>query len=250
MAKAKPDGYTILAGGMSPLIIVPIVKKLDYRYDDLLPVGIYAKMPLWLAVKADSRWKALKDLVAEAKKSPGKLMAATYGKGTASHFGLDLFNRRAGIELTHVPYKSSGETLTAVMGGHADCAFATGSGALLEAGSVRILAIVAEQRLEDLPAIPTFLEFGYPVSIPGWFTLCFPKGTPKEILEKFYGAQKQAFERNAKEMKEGLRRVDQWMALMNPQESRDVTRLLFKARPDRAGFRDSVQNRSGHFRDE
>jgi len=89
-AKAKPDGYTILAGSITPFVVAPVVKKLDYTMDDFILLGIYSKNPFWIAVKSEARWKTLKDFVDEAKKSPGKLTVSTYGKLSAVDFVLRL----------------------------------------------------------------------------------------------------------------------------------------------------------------
>jgi len=219
VAKSKPDGYTVLSGSSSNLVLAPIVKKLDYRFEDLLPIGIYGKTPLWLAVKSDSRWKGLKDFIEEAKKSPDKLNVGSYGKLTAVDFMIQLLNKYAGIRLTHVPYKSTAEALSAVIGGHADAAMVSGAGGLLEGGMIRILAAGEERRLEGLSDVPTFKEFGYPIVLWASYSLCIPKGTPKEIIEILSNAQKTALEKNQKEINESLRKVEIWASFLTPQES-------------------------------
>jgi tripartite-type tricarboxylate transporter receptor subunit TctC len=219
VAKAKADGYTVLVGSSTPLVLSPIVKKMDYKLDDFIPIGIYGKTPLWLAMKADTRWKALKDFVEEAKKSPGRLMVSSYGKLTAAHFVIEAFSKQANIQLNHVPFKSTPEALTAVLGGHADVACVTGAGGLLESGSVKILAVAAEQRLEGLPDVPTFKESGYPIVLSATYSLSFPKGTPKEIVDKVYHAQKKAFERYPKEIRESLKKVELWVEFLSPEDT-------------------------------
>lgn len=218
-AKAKPDGYTILSGDMSSLVIGPIVKQLDYKLEDLIPVGMYGKIPIMLAVKADARWKTLKEFVTEAKQNPGKLQVSSFGKLSTADFVIELFSKHAGIKITHVPFKASGEALTAVLGGHADGAVVTGTGGLLEAGSIRILAVSEEKRLEGLPDVATFQEFGYRVLLSGRYSLCFPKGTPQECIDKLWEAQKKVFERYPKEIRERLRKVDLWPEFLNPEET-------------------------------
>ncbi|HSR11757.1 MAG TPA: tripartite tricarboxylate transporter substrate binding protein [Thermodesulfobacteriota bacterium] len=211
VAKAKPDGYTVLVGSVSPIVISPIVKKLDYTTDDFIIAGTYSKIPLWLVVKKDARWKDLKEFVDEAKKNPGKFNLSTFGKLTAVDFLLELLNKHAGIKLVNVPYKSSGEALTAMLGGHAEGAMVSGASGHLEAGTVRILAVAEEKKLEDLPDVPTFKEFGYPIVLDSPYSFCFPKGTPRAVVEPFFGAQKKAYEKYGKEIKTGLRRVEQWV---------------------------------------
>jgi len=210
VAKVKPDGYTVLVGSVSPIVISPIVKKLDYKMEDFLIVGTYSKIPLWLAVKTDARWKTLRDFVEEAKKSTGKFTVATFGRLTAVDFILELLNKYAGIKLVNVPYKSSGEALTAILGGHAEAAMVSGASGHLEAGTVRILAVAEEKRLEGLPDVPTFKEFGYPIILDSPYSFCFPQGTPKPIVDFFFDAQKKAFERYGKEIAVSLRKVEQW----------------------------------------
>ncbi|MFH1757886.1 MAG: tripartite tricarboxylate transporter substrate binding protein [Pseudomonadota bacterium] len=219
VAKAKPDGYTVLVGSSTPLVLSPIVKKLDYKLEDFIPIGIYGKTPIWLAMKADARWKTLKDFIEDAKKSLGKLMVGSYGKLTAAHFVIETFSKQANIQLNHIPFKSTAEALTAVLGGHTDGAFVTGAGGLLESGSVKILAVAAEQRLEGLSDVPTFKESGYPIALSATYSLCFPKGTPKEFVSKVYSAQKKAFERYPKEIKEGLKKVEIWAEFLSPENT-------------------------------
>lgn len=210
VAKAKPDGYTVLVGSVSPIVISPIVKKLDYLTEDFIIVGTYSKIPLWLAVKSDAKWKTLKDFVEDAKKNPGKFSVTTFGKLTAVDFLLELLNKYAGIKLVNVPYKSSGEALTAILGGHGEAAMVSGASGHLEAGTVRILAVAEEKRLDGLPDVPTFKDFGYPIVLDSPYSFCFPKGTPKPVVDFFFGAQKKAFDRYGQEIKVSLRKVEQW----------------------------------------
>ncbi len=219
VAKAKPDGYTILNGSSGPLVLSPILKKLDYTLDDFIVTNSQGIAPYWFAVKANARWKTLKEFVEEAKEFPGKLSVSSYGALTPVHFMIELLNKYEKIRLTHVPYKSSGEALFALLGGHADGGMVSGAGGLLESGAIRILAVAEEQRLEGLPDVPTFKELGYPIVLNAIHCLCFPKGTPKEIVDKFCEAQQNAFKKYSQEIKEGLRKVEFWGNFMTPQET-------------------------------
>ena len=210
VAGAKPTGYTLLVGANSVVVLPPIIKKLDYKLEDFIPTGMYGKIPIWLAVKADSKWRNLKELIEQERSNPGKLQVGSYGKLTAADFMIELLNKQAGIRLTHVPFKSSGEALTAVLGGHVDAAMVSGAGGLLESGQVRILAVAEEQRLEGLPDIPTFKELGYPITVSVVFSLWFPKGTPQDIVDRFSAAQEKAVKRYSKEIEAGLRKVEIW----------------------------------------
>ncbi len=219
-AKAKPDGYTILAGSITPFVVAPVVKKLDYTMDDFILMGIYSKNPFWIAVKSDARWKTLKDFVDEAKKTPGKLTVSTYGKLSAVDFVLELFKKQAGINVVDIPYKSSGEALTALLGGHCDAAFVSAAAGLLDSGSIRILAAAEEKRLDGLPNIPTFKESGYPIVLDCPYSLAFPKGTPPEMVARVFEAQKKAIEKYSKEIKASLWKVEQWPDFRTPEDSR------------------------------
>jgi tripartite-type tricarboxylate transporter receptor subunit TctC len=219
VAKAKPDGYTILAGSPSFLSIPTIVKKLDYKYDDVIPAGMYGKIPHWLVVKSDSRWKTLKDFVEEEKRSPGTLKIGFLGKLSSTDFVIVLLNKQAGVKFTQIPYASSGTALTSLLGGHIEAALVTGAGGLLESGQVRILAVAEEQRLEGLPNVPTFRESGYPLVLCSWNCFFFPRGTPKEIVDKFSNAQETAIKTHTKDIKEGLRRVEIWSDFRNTDET-------------------------------
>jgi len=222
VAKAKPDGYTVLLGSSTPLGIAPVVKKMDYALEDFSLIGIFGKGPLWLVVKGDSRWKTLKDFVEEAKKNPGKLSVGSYGQLSASHFCIETFSKRAGIKLTHVPYKSSGEAQTAILGEHIESGLVKGAGGHLESGQLRVLAVAAEKRLEYFSDIPTFKEFGYAVFANQWNSFCVPRKSPPEIVNKLVRSQKMVFEKYGKELRETLIRVEYWVDLYSPEESMKI----------------------------
>ena len=221
VAKAKPDGYTVLVGSSTPLVLSPIVKKMDYKLEDFIPMGIYGETPIWVVVKKDAPWKTLGEFVAEAKASPGKITVTSYGKLTIADFTIEMLAKLAGVQFTHVPYKATPEAITAVLGGHGQAAFTTGAGGLLESGSVRILAAAADQRIEGLPDIPTFKEAGYPFSITSSYTFCVPKGTPKQIVDALSMAQKKALEKYRKEIQENMAKVEVWARPMTSQETMD-----------------------------
>jgi tripartite-type tricarboxylate transporter receptor subunit TctC len=227
-AKAKADGYTILFGSTSPMVVAPIVRKLDYSLDDFLPMGMYGKMPFLFAVKPDARWKNLKEFIAEEKKSPGKLKVGSNGKLTAADLMIELLNKQAGVNLTNVPFKSSGEALTAVLGEKIDAALIAGSGGLLQAGQIRLIGIFEATRLKDLPDVPTSVESGYPIVLTGRNSLWMPKGVPKEIVAKFVQAQDRAFKKYAKEIEDGLKKFEMYAEFLGPE----VTRAEFKKEYD------------------
>lgn len=221
VAKAKPDGYTVLVGSSTPLVLSPIVKKLGYKWQDFSYMGIYGGTPIWVPVKKDSPWKTLKDLVDAAKKSPGNVTIGSYGKLTAADFVIEMLSKQAGIKFTHVPYKSTAEAIGAMLGGHVQAVFVTGAGGLLDSGSIKIVGVATDQRLEPLPDIPTFKEMGYPISLSAWYSLCVPKGTPKNVVDALVSAQEKAFAKYGKEIKAGMARVEVWTYPHTPQQTKE-----------------------------
>jgi tripartite-type tricarboxylate transporter receptor subunit TctC len=220
VAKAKPDGYTLLAASSSPLFLAPIVKKIDYKTDDFIHVMVYGKTVNCLVVRSDARWKNVKEFVEEEKRSPGKLKVSTYGKQTPGEFVMDLVSKYEGIKLTLIPYKSGADALPPLLGGHVDAAIVPGTGGMLESGQIRLLAIATDKRLPPYPNIPTFEELGYPIIPPsGRYWYCFPKGTPKAIVDKFSAAQEMAVKRYAKEITANLKKIEMWAEFLNREES-------------------------------
>lgn len=220
VAKAKPDGYTVLVGSITPNIISPIVKKLDYGLDDFIAIGSYGSVPMWLVVRPDAPWKTLKDYVEEARRAPDKLTVGSYGTLSLADFGIQLLSKQAGIKVKHVPFKSTAEALTNLLGKNIDSAFVSGAGGLLESGSVRILAVAEEKRLDDLPDVATFSEFGYPIVLKAWYSFMLPKGIPQAAVDKLYMAQKKAFERYGDEITKALRRVEVRPFVRDPEETK------------------------------
>jgi tripartite-type tricarboxylate transporter receptor subunit TctC len=214
VAKAKPDGYTVLSI-LSFMNLPPEVKNLDYKLDDFILTGMWGRAPYYICVKADSKWKTFKDLVEAAKKEPGKYTFGTIGTTGGGYFIYELLVKYAGIKLTYVPFKSCADTMTAVMGGHLDLYFCPGAGYISEKAVVRTLANGEEKRLEAYPEIPTIMEFGYPVTFSTLYGFAFPKGTPKDVIDKFSTAQKRAIEKYSKELNESYNKIDMVPAFLD-----------------------------------
>jgi tripartite-type tricarboxylate transporter receptor subunit TctC len=220
VAKAKPDGYTVLVM-VSFMYIPPELEQVDYTLDDFILTGMYARTPYFAMVKADSRWKYLKDFVEDARKNPGKLNVGSGGVNTGGDFVQRLLGKEAGVQLVHVPFKGCSAALPALLGGHIDADFCVGAGGAQEANMVRTLAVAEEKRLEDLPQVPTFKELGYPVTFSTWYTFAFPKGTPKQIVDVFSGAQEKAIKKYSKEITESLGNLNMWPVFMDRERTRD-----------------------------
>jgi tripartite-type tricarboxylate transporter receptor subunit TctC len=216
VAKTKPDGYTTLVM-VSFMNLPPEARKLDYKLDDFILAGMWGRAPYFIFVKADSRWKTLKDLVEEAKKNPGKLSFGSTGATAGGTFVYRLLAKYSGAKMTEVPFKSCGEVMTALLGGHIDAYFCVGAGGATESALVRNLACAEEKRLPGLENVPTITELGWPAQFSTWYTFAFPRGTPKDVVDRFSAAQKKAIEKYSKEISEALRRVDMWPIFMDRQ---------------------------------
>lgn len=192
LAAAKPDGYTLSLTFQATLALIPHL-KVKKPYDpvkDFSPVGLFATTGNALLVSANSPIKTLAELIARAKGEPGKMTFGSWGIGSGGHLMGEYLKTQAGIDLLHVPYKGTSESLLALLKGEIDMMFA-GYGLVstqVQSGKVRALAVTAKQRGPTLPTIPTFSELGVPLAIDGWFGLVAPAGTPPDIVNKLNAA--------------------------------------------------------------
>ncbi len=192
-AKSAPDGYTIGVCSLSPITILPAVKR-HMPYDverDLAPVILSNKGPMVLLVKKDSPFNTLADLVNHAKKNPGKLTYASLGPGTISQMSTEAFKMAAGIDMVEVSYKGSGAALTDLIGGHVDVMLdgAATATAQMGAGTLKALAVTTLKRSPLLPQVPTMSESNLPglrggLDFFGWVGFLAPSGTPPEIVQR------------------------------------------------------------------
>jgi tripartite-type tricarboxylate transporter receptor subunit TctC len=187
VARAAPDGYTLVLAGQSALAIAPHLAP--QRFDplrDFTPVTRLSAARIVLVVNPAVPARTVGELVAEAQRSPGKLNAASWGPGTITHLALELFDRAAGAKITHVPYKSGGgQAIAELVAGQVQVAFefAPLVAPHVNAGRLRALAVAGRERLAMLPEVPTFTEAGVPAmeGVVGWQGLAGPAGMPREI---------------------------------------------------------------------
>ena len=188
VAKAAPDGYTFLVGAVHHTVAPAVYKSLPYDLDrDLVPVTGVAYVPDVLVVNRNVKAQSVKELVALAKASPGKLHYGSSGNGTTRHLAGIIFGDLAGISLQHVPYKGSGPAMTALLGGEIEMIFeGLGSAAShIRAGSIRALAVTSPRRSPAFPDIPTMAEAGVPgFESLSWYGLWAPAGTPAEVVQR------------------------------------------------------------------
>ncbi len=193
IARAKSDGYVIGMGNFAPLAVNhALFKKLSYDpFADLVPICLIEKGPLILTVRADSPFKSIKDIVAAAKAQPGKLSYSSGGIGGSHHLSGSLFEHVAGIDMTHIPYKSGAAGATDLLGGHVQMMFEQMYAAMpsITGGKMRALAITSKQRSPLLPDVPTMGEAGYPaVEVLNWQGLIGPKGLPPALVAQLNAA--------------------------------------------------------------
>ncbi|MDH6590297.1 tripartite-type tricarboxylate transporter receptor subunit TctC [Variovorax sp. TBS-050B] len=192
-AKASPDGYTLVLGQTSNLAINPsLYAKLPYDpVKDLTPVGLVASAPLVLVVAGNSPYKKLADVVAAAKAKPTALNYASSGNGTVAHLAAEQFQKAAGVQFTHVPYKGASQGLTDLVGGQIQMYLSSVPTliAQIRTGQLRALAVTSLQRTRDLPEVPTMAESGYKdFEAVTWFGIAGPAGMPKEAVTRLNAA--------------------------------------------------------------
>ncbi|MDB5883519.1 MAG: hypothetical protein JWP43_3397 [Ramlibacter sp.] len=190
VAKAKPDGYTLLLGSVSNIAMAPSqYKALPYDpVKDFTPVALLASAPNILVVNPSLPVKSVKDLIALAKQKPGQLSYASAGNGTSNHLTVELLKVLADIDLVHIPYKGDTPAITDVIGGQVPMMFPTLPVALpqIKSGKLRAIAVSSAKPTSLMPGVPTVAESGglpdFEVSV--WVGILAPAGTPKDIAER------------------------------------------------------------------
>ena len=192
VALGEADGYTLLLGGIAALALIPPVQKVRYDVQkDFAPLGLIWRSPQVFAVRPNLDVKTVADFVAYAKTNSGKVSIGSAGNGTVTHLAGELLKRESGIDLLHVPYRSTANSLTDLVGGHIDAIF--GDVAILQphvnSGSIRALAITSPDRSPLLPDVVTMTEAGFPgVRTEVWYGLLASARTPAPILDKLKAA--------------------------------------------------------------
>ena len=190
VAKAKPDGYTLLLA-LSSISILPEADTVTgraplYALDQFVPIARLTADPTVLAVRADSPWRTLQEFIADAKRRPGAITYGSSGNYGTMHMPMEMFAERAGIKLLHVPYTGGGPAVVGLLGGNVD-AISTGPSTVIQhvkAGKVRVLASWGDKRLASLPDVPTLSESGVDAVFFQWSALFAPAATPEPVLAK------------------------------------------------------------------
>jgi len=192
VAHSAPDGYSILIASPASISVNPALNpKLNYKPGDLAPVTKVSASPLLLVVNPSTGITSVKELIAVAKKEPGKLNYATSGVGSAPHFGAALFSQLTGIKMVHVPFKGGAPAVMSVVAGDTQVTFATPPSVLpmVKAGRLHALAVTNRERSALMPDIPGMEEAGVPdYALAFWYGFFVPAGTPPEIVKKIFDA--------------------------------------------------------------
>jgi tripartite-type tricarboxylate transporter receptor subunit TctC len=216
-ATAQPDGYTLSQVSLA-VFRQPFITKVNFDplKDFTYIIGV-SGYTYGLVVRADSRWKTLADLVADAKTKPGELAYGTTGVGTPQHIAMELLAQKTGIKLLHVPFKGLSEANTALLGGHiVAIAGGTSWAPQVDAGQFKLLATFGDKRSRRWPDVPTLKELGYGVSETALYGIAGPKGMKPEVVKTLHDAFKKALD--APENRKALEQLDQDVVYMSSEE--------------------------------
>ena len=222
VAKSTPDGYTVLFGSTSTFAVNGVVlKKLPYDIiRDFSFIGLASNGPHVLMVRAGFPGKTAQDLIALAKKQPGKLKYGSAGTGTIIHMSAELFKHQTGVDVAHIPYKGGGPSVVALLGGEVDLIINDLSVVLphVKSGKGIALAAAHTSRLPPLPDVPTFAEIGYPGMLAStWFGVAVPAKTPRRVTDRITAAHRQVVARE--DYKERLATLAMEPLPLNPEQT-------------------------------
>jgi tripartite-type tricarboxylate transporter receptor subunit TctC len=245
MTKAAPDGLTLAFAAVSPITLNPLVNsKLGYDpFQDVAAVAAVMISPVYVLATPAFSGKAFGDIIAQAKAHPGALRLATSGVATVGHLMLEQIKAKAGIDITHIPYKGGGQTITDAAGGQFELLLANPSPALsgqIASGRLRLLAVAAPQRLASYAEVPTLTELGFPAAnLSSTFGIFAPGKTPAATVQRLNAAINKAL--GLPDMRERLTRLENLPAVMSPAEfahllraEHDANALIIRAANIRA----------------
>ena len=186
VARATPDGYTLLVAAVAVMTVNPSLMKMPFDpLKDFAPITKFASVPNILAARAAFPPRTVQEIVDYARTNPGKMIWASSGIGSAGTLAMELFRLKTGLKFTHIPYKGAGPANVALLSNEADLLFANPGVFMphIKAGRLRAIAVASTQRISILPDVPTLAESGYPGFESGsWYGLAAPARTPAKII--------------------------------------------------------------------
>lgn len=188
LTRARPDGYLIAGFNIPHIILQPLQQDVGYKTEQLVPVAIFQRTPLALAVQANSPFKTAKDFIEYAKKNPGVLTMGGTGPFSNHHMATLRFQKLAGIKLTYVPFTGSAPMMTAFLGGHVSGTFANSDDLVRFKDRIRVLGFATEERFADFPDTSTFKELGLDIVLATDRGVAVPPGTPEPVIQTLEAA--------------------------------------------------------------
>lgn len=229
-AKSPADGYTFLLTPSAPLTVQPALRKTPYDpQKSFLPVARVGDLISGFVIHPATGIKTFKELIAYAKKNPGKLAYGSAGQGTSSHLRIELLNRVAGIDILHVPYRGNADALNDLLANNIQMMNEINPFPHVKAGKLVLLDISHTERHPDFPNVPTLFEHGYgDAYVPSWYALWAPAGTPKTIIDKL--SAKMIEIGKSQEMRDRLLSINVAVVTQTPEQmakhlSEDINRV-------------------------
>ncbi len=182
-AKSPPDGYTFLFTGATTTVAIPLMRKVNYDPESLMPIGRMGDVVCGFVINAAVGPKTLPEVIDYAKKNPGKLAFGSSGNATTPHLRYEIFKLKAGIDILHVPYRGGADSLTDLLSNNVQLMNEPVTLPHVKAGKLHLFTVNHTKRMTDFPDVPTMTEAGYPnADVPIWFTLWAPGGSSRELI--------------------------------------------------------------------
>lgn len=220
-AKSDPDGYTLLLGDQSSVIIRPMLEQLPYTWEDFTPIFQFNDSPIIFVTPIDRPWETLEEYVAAAKENPGEINYGSVAGLGPDQVPIERFRLEAGLDLTHVPFPGGGGAYQSILAGDIDASplFLATVKKDLDEGRLRALAVTSPERLEELPDVPTFKELGYDVEWAMFRTIFGPKDMDPEVVKIL----EEAFTNMAEddELKKNIKNLGENVNYLTGQELKD-----------------------------
>ena len=221
VVNSTPDGHTLLGSTQSAMVVIPLTQQgVSYTLESFTPICVVAESYPTLWVQSNARWKNLPELVAEAKKNPGKINFTSPGTMAIQHLLVEAFAGEAGIKLNHIPAQGGATQITALLGGHVDMAVSALNTGLphVQSGALRPLGVFSPKRARALPNAPTISEQGYRVDTPMIYGFVGPKDTPKEVVEALSSAARKVIENHKPFLLERYDKLGAEIRYLSPEE--------------------------------